>query len=83
MQNMLLKTPYKFKKLYDGTPEPHTAQDAHWLHEPSLKSYGYFTLHTKGFKLLPYATTPVPPCAGIEQRSRLLAIARCATHGGY
>jgi hypothetical protein len=38
MQNLLLKTPYKFKKSYGGTPEPQTAQDAPWLHGPSLKN---------------------------------------------
>jgi hypothetical protein len=45
MQNLLLKTPYKFKKSYGGTPEPQTAQDAPWLRGPSLKSfrvYWYF-----------------------------------------
>ena len=36
MQNLLLKTPYKFKKSYGGTPEPQTTQDAPWLHGPSL-----------------------------------------------
>jgi hypothetical protein len=36
MQNLLLKTPYKFKKSYGGTPEPQTAHDAPWLHGPSL-----------------------------------------------
>jgi hypothetical protein len=37
MQNLSLKTPYKFKKSYGGTPEPQTVQDAPWLHRPSLK----------------------------------------------
>jgi hypothetical protein len=37
MQNLLLKTPYKFKKSYGGTPEPQTTHDAPWLHGPSLK----------------------------------------------
>jgi hypothetical protein len=37
VQNLLLKTPYKFKKSYCGTPEPQTAQDAPWLHGHSLK----------------------------------------------
>jgi hypothetical protein len=36
MQNLLLKIPYKFKKSYGGTPEPHTTQDAPWRHGPSL-----------------------------------------------
>ena len=31
MENLQLKTPYKFKKSYGGTPEPQTAQDAPWL----------------------------------------------------
>ena len=35
---MLLKTPYKFKKSYGGTPEPQTPQDAPWLHGPFLKN---------------------------------------------
>ena len=39
MENLLLKTPYKFKKSYGGTPEPQTAQDAPWLCGPSLKKY--------------------------------------------
>jgi hypothetical protein len=34
VENLLLKTPYKFKKSYGGTPEPQTAQDAPWLHGP-------------------------------------------------
>ena len=38
MQNLQSKTPYKFKKSYGGTPEPQTAQDAPWLHGPSLKN---------------------------------------------
>jgi hypothetical protein len=37
VQNLLLKTPYKFKKSYGGTPEPQTPQDAPWLRGPSLK----------------------------------------------
>jgi hypothetical protein len=37
-ENLLLKTPYKFKKSYCGTPEPQTVQDAPWLHGPSLKN---------------------------------------------
>ena len=37
MENLLLKTPYKFKKSYGGTPEPQTPQDAPWLRGPSLK----------------------------------------------
>ena len=41
MENLLLKTPYKFKISYGGTPEPQTApwtaQDAPWLHGSSLK----------------------------------------------
>jgi hypothetical protein len=28
MENLLSKTPYKFKKSYDGTPEPQTSEDA-------------------------------------------------------
>ena len=39
MQNLQSKTPYKFKKLYGGTPEPQTPQDAPWLHGPSLKLF--------------------------------------------
>jgi hypothetical protein len=39
MENLLLKIPYKFKKLYGGTPELQTPQDAPWLHGPSLKYY--------------------------------------------
>jgi hypothetical protein len=39
VQNLLSKTPYKFKNSYGGTPEPQTAQDAPWLHGPSLKKY--------------------------------------------
>jgi hypothetical protein len=31
-ENLLLKTPYKFKKSYGGTVEPQTPQDAPWLH---------------------------------------------------
>jgi hypothetical protein len=38
VENLLLKTPYKFKKSYGGTPEPQTAQDAPWLRGPSLKN---------------------------------------------
>ena len=38
MQNLQSKTPYKFKNSYGGTPEPQTAQDAPWLHGPSLKN---------------------------------------------
>ena len=38
MENLQSKTPYKFKKSYGGTPEPQTAQDAPWLHGPSLKN---------------------------------------------
>jgi hypothetical protein len=38
MENLLLKTPYKFKKSYGGTPEPQTPQDAPRLRGPSLKS---------------------------------------------
>jgi hypothetical protein len=41
MQNLLSKTPYRFKKSYGGTPEPQTAQDAPWLHGPSLKKNMY------------------------------------------
>jgi hypothetical protein len=37
MENLLLETPYKFKKSYGGTPEPQTAQDAPWLRGLSLK----------------------------------------------
>jgi hypothetical protein len=37
VENLLLKTPYKFKDSYGGTPEPQTAHDAPWLHGPSLK----------------------------------------------
>jgi hypothetical protein len=37
-QNLLSKTPYKFKKSYGGTSEPQTAEDAPWLHETSLKN---------------------------------------------
>ena len=37
MENLLPKTPYKFKKSYGGTPEPQTPQDAPWLRGPSLK----------------------------------------------
>jgi hypothetical protein len=37
MQNLSLKTPYKFEKSYGGAPEPQTAQDEPWLHGPSLK----------------------------------------------
>jgi hypothetical protein len=33
-QNLLLKTPYIFKKSYGGTLELQTAQDAPWLHGP-------------------------------------------------
>ena len=43
MQNLMLKTPYKFKNSYGGTrtPEPQTTQqDAPWLHGPSLKIQG-------------------------------------------
>ena len=36
-ENLLPKTPYKFKKSYGGTPEPQTPQDAPWLRGPSLK----------------------------------------------
>ena len=39
-QNLLPKTPYKFKKSYGGTPEPQTPQDAPWLRGPSLKRKG-------------------------------------------
>jgi hypothetical protein len=39
VQNLLPKTPYKFKKSYGGTPEPQTPQDAPWLRGPSLKKY--------------------------------------------
>jgi hypothetical protein len=35
--NLMLKTPYKFKKSYGGTLEPQTPHDAPWLHGPSLK----------------------------------------------
>ena len=31
VQNLLLKTPYKSKKSYGGTPEPQNPQDAPWL----------------------------------------------------
>jgi hypothetical protein len=41
MQNLLLKTSYKFKKLYGDTEEPQTTQDAPWLHGPSLKRCSY------------------------------------------
>ena len=41
MQNLLSKTPYKFKKSYGGTPEPQTPQDAPSLHGPSLKIVRY------------------------------------------
>jgi hypothetical protein len=38
-----VKTPYfrkyNFKNSYGGTLEPLTAQDAPWLHEPSLLKY--------------------------------------------
>jgi hypothetical protein len=37
VQNLLLNTPYRFKKSYGSTPEPQTAQDAPWLRGPSLK----------------------------------------------
>jgi hypothetical protein len=37
MQNLQLKSPYKFKKSYGGTQEPQTPQDATWLRGPSLK----------------------------------------------
>ena len=42
MENLLPKTPYKFKNSYGGTsstPEPQTPQDAPWLRArgPSLK----------------------------------------------
>jgi hypothetical protein len=37
MQNLLSKTPYKFKKSYGGASEPQTPQDAPWLRGPSLK----------------------------------------------
>jgi hypothetical protein len=37
-ENLLIKIPYSFKESYDGTPEPQTAQDAPWLHGPSLKT---------------------------------------------
>jgi hypothetical protein len=39
MENLLLKTPYKFKKSYGGTPEPQTPQDAPWLRGPSLRKF--------------------------------------------
>jgi hypothetical protein len=35
-QNLLLKTSYKFKKLYGGTLAPQTTQDAPRLHGPYL-----------------------------------------------
>jgi hypothetical protein len=39
VQNLLLKTPYKFKKSDGGAPDPQTAydSDAPWLRRPSLK----------------------------------------------
>ena len=37
MENLMLKTPYKFKKSYGGTPGPQTAQGAPWVHGRSLK----------------------------------------------
>ena len=40
MQNLLSKTPYRFKKSYGGTPEPQTAWDAPRLRGPSLKKSG-------------------------------------------
>jgi hypothetical protein len=47
---MLWKKPYKFKKLYGGTPEPQTTHDAPWLHGPFLKKIGVFliTYHPAG-----------------------------------
>ena len=39
MENLLSKTPYKFKNSYGGTPEPQTAQDAPWLRGPSLNTF--------------------------------------------
>jgi hypothetical protein len=38
VENLLMKTPYKFKKSYGGTPEAQNAQEAPWLHGPSLKT---------------------------------------------
>jgi hypothetical protein len=38
---LLLKTPYKFKNSYGGTPEPQTAQNAPSLRGPSLKITKY------------------------------------------
>ena len=35
--NLLLKMPYKFKKLYGGTPEPQIPQDAPCLRGLYLK----------------------------------------------
>jgi hypothetical protein len=40
MKNLLLKTPYKFKKMYGGTPELHRRPPSRmraWLRGPSLK----------------------------------------------
>jgi hypothetical protein len=47
MQNLLFKIPYTLKKkLYGGSPEVQTTQDAPWLHGPSLKYKGCFSEHT-------------------------------------
>jgi hypothetical protein len=47
MENLLLKTPYKFKKSYGGTLEPQTTQDAPWLHGPSLKIHRMYSIQPR------------------------------------
>jgi hypothetical protein len=43
MENLLSKTPYKFKNSYGGTPEQQTPQYAPWLRGASLKIHNFHT----------------------------------------
>jgi hypothetical protein len=45
-ENLLVKTPYKFKNSYGSTPEPQTAQDAPWQHGLSLNKSKFFSAHS-------------------------------------
>jgi hypothetical protein len=73
-QNLLLKTPYKFKKSYRGTPEPQTTEDAPWAwrHGPSLK-YTFFHRDRAGTVLLnPESLNLLPPTAAMRPWSFLI-----------
>ena len=71
MQNLVLETPYTFKKSYGITPEPQTAQDTPWLHGSSLPEVR-MCIHTAAVVVqrTRYKRTRIYPRVDPEQRHR-------------